>query len=154
MSSLSQSLAESKNGEFDSFAYEVDFLTALSSIWSPPPVESAQSSEARSLDSFDDGISFSLDIPDPTAWSIAFTPTFRKSVASVDKKLQGRVLTALSELSEAPITLHGDTIKPLVGELKGLWRYRVGDYRLVYEAKADTHTVVLLEFAARGGVYE
>jgi mRNA-degrading endonuclease RelE of RelBE toxin-antitoxin system len=154
MSTLLQSLAEAAKGDFDSFAYEYDFIAALETIWSPPSEPVPQTSESRSLESLDDIVSFSLDLPDPTPWSIAFTPTFRKSVGSVDKKLQGRVLVALSELSEAPLKPHGDTVKPLVGDLSGLWRYRVGDYRLVYQPKQDSHTVVLLEFAARGGAYE
>jgi mRNA interferase RelE/StbE len=72
----------------------------------------------------------------------------------VDKKLQGRILAAISELSETPNVSHGDTVKPLVGDLKGLWRYRLGDYRLVFQVQLEKRLVVLLEFAARGEVYD
>ena len=75
-------------------------------------------------------------------------------MASVDRKIQGRILAAISDLSEAPLTPHGDTVKPLGGEMKGLWRYRVGDYRLVYQPREPLHIVVLLLFAARGDAYE
>lgn len=90
----------------------------------------------------------------PTPWVIAFTSTFQKSISNIDKKLQGRVLKAVSDLSNAPITLIGDTIKPLIGELKGLWRYRIGDYRLIYEPNEESKKVVLLEFSPRGSIYE
>jgi mRNA-degrading endonuclease RelE of RelBE toxin-antitoxin system len=99
-------------------------------------------------------IEFSIESVEAIPWSFGFTPTFRKSVAGVDKKLQGRVLVALSELADAPLAVRGDTIKPLIGPLKGLWRYRIGEYRLVYQPREANRLIVLLEFAARGGVYE
>ncbi|MCB8747070.1 type II toxin-antitoxin system RelE/ParE family toxin [Rhodoferax sp. U2-2l] len=88
------------------------------------------------------------------AWSIAFTSDFRKSVADIDKKLQGRILEVISNLSQDPLTAQGDTKKPLTGEFKGLWRYRIGEYRLVYEPVLADQQVVLLEFASRGSIYQ
>jgi mRNA-degrading endonuclease RelE of RelBE toxin-antitoxin system len=64
---------------------------------------------------------------------VIFSEDFIKSVAKIDKKLQGRILEALAKITEAPTTIIGDTVKPLSGDLKGLWRYRIGDYRLVYD---------------------
>ena len=45
--------------------------------------------------------------------------------------------------------------KPLAGELRGLWRYRVGDYRLICEITQDEegHTVFFILAAHRGQVY-
>lgn len=86
-------------------------------------------------------------------WTFGFTPTFWKSVESLDKKLQGRVLAAFGELAERPTTARGDTVKPLVGPRKGIWRYRIGDYRLLYEPKEERRLVVLHEVGARGSVY-
>ena len=152
---LNESLAEAANGVFDLFSYTSDFTVELKALWSPAPeVLTQQPSAYKTMDDFDDVVLFDLDLPSATSWSIAFTPTFRKSVAGVDKKLQGRVLNAITELSESPITAYGDTVKPLVGERKGLWRYRVGDFRLIYEPRQENRMVVLLEFAARGSIYE
>lgn len=138
MSSLSDSLLEAALGRYTSFSYAPEFTAELQAIWSPQPaVPASQPSAPEAVDAFSEDISYYIDFVDDTqtSWSIAFTPTFRKSVSAVDKKLQGRVLTAITELSEAPVTAQGDTVKPLVGERKGLWRYRIGDYRLVYEPK-------------------
>jgi hypothetical protein len=66
MSILLQSLAEANRGDFDSFAYEFDFLVALESIWSPPSEAIPKVSESRSVESLDDVVSFSLDLPEPT----------------------------------------------------------------------------------------
>ena len=62
-------------------------------------------------------------------------------------------MVALSELADTPMTPRGDTVKPLSNALKGLWRYRVGDYRLIYEPRVTSQLVLLVDFVARGGAY-
>jgi hypothetical protein len=48
----------------------------------------------------------------------------------------------------------GDTIKPLTGDLRGLWRYRIGDARLVYFPQIEFRKITLISFGGRGGIYE
>ncbi|KKN88583.1 hypothetical protein LCGC14_0246940 [marine sediment metagenome] len=43
--------------------------------------------------------------------------------------------------------------KGLSGPLGGLWRYRVGDYRLVCEIRDDVLQVLVLKIAHRRDVY-
>lgn len=43
--------------------------------------------------------------------------------------------------------------KALTGNLKGIWRYRVGDYRLFAEIKDDELVIFLFEAAHRREVY-
>jgi mRNA-degrading endonuclease RelE of RelBE toxin-antitoxin system len=43
--------------------------------------------------------------------------------------------------------------KPLVGELKGLWSARRGDFRVVYEIDDDANLVIVLRVQPRGAVY-
>jgi mRNA interferase RelE/StbE len=43
--------------------------------------------------------------------------------------------------------------KPLLGEKHGLWRYRVGDYRLICEIEDERITVLVLEVAHRKDIY-
>lgn len=87
-------------------------------------------------------------------WFFAMTNEFMKTVHNIDRKLQGRILEALEDLSKDPILLRGDTIKPLKGNLDGLWRYRIGDYRLVYQPDQKNKQIILHTFSSRGGVYE
>lgn len=61
---------------------------------------------------------------------------------------------AISELRESPTKIRGDTVKPLTGDLDGLWRFRIGDYLLVYKPSIKDHKVVLSLFGPRGGVYD
>lgn len=91
--------------------------------------------------------------PPEEVWKLGFSVSFIKSIGGVDRKLQGRILQALTDLVQQPDKVHGDTIKPLTGNHKGLWRYRVGDYRLLYQPLTATHEVLLVEFSSRGDAY-
>jgi mRNA-degrading endonuclease RelE of RelBE toxin-antitoxin system len=86
-------------------------------------------------------------------WEMIFTPTFKKAVRNLDRNLQGRVLSAILDVLEHPTTLRGDTVKPLTSELAGMWRYRVGDYRLIYLPKPPIRKVLFVDIGARGSVY-
>jgi mRNA interferase RelE/StbE len=150
MPGIAEALLQADRREFDVHETAADYRAALRELWEPPPDVDAVVLFSRE----DDGVRFSRTRALPLDWSIAFTPNFRKAVEDMDKKMQGRILAAISELSETPNAARGDTVKPLVGERKGLWRYRLGDFRLVYEPREDSHLVVLLDFGARGGIYE
>jgi mRNA-degrading endonuclease RelE of RelBE toxin-antitoxin system/uncharacterized membrane protein YqjE len=86
-------------------------------------------------------------------WLVALTRDFMKSVAQIDRKLQGRILEALGEIAQDPVTVKGDTIKPLSHEFVGLWRYRLGDFRLIYQPLPGKRHVLLLALAPRGSAY-
>ncbi|MBE9239353.1 type II toxin-antitoxin system RelE/ParE family toxin [Anabaena aphanizomenioides LEGE 00250] len=45
-------------------------------------------------------------------------------------------------------------IKSLKGELSGYYRYRVGDYRVIYEINDDLKLVTIIFIAHRSKVYE
>jgi mRNA-degrading endonuclease RelE of RelBE toxin-antitoxin system len=72
----------------------------------------------------------------------------------IDRKLRGRVLEAVMKICEAPMTLQGDTVKPLTGTLSGFWRCRIGEYRLVYKPDTNLKQVLLFEFSSRGSAYD
>lgn len=86
-------------------------------------------------------------------WSIGMSSTFRKSIAHLDKNLQGRALEALAVLCDAPLTPRSDTVRRLEGDLIGFWRYRIGDYRLIYHPIVARKTIILVEFTSRGEAY-
>ena len=43
--------------------------------------------------------------------------------------------------------------KPLTGDLKGLWRYRVGDYRILAEIQDDKIVILILDIGHRSKIY-
>jgi mRNA-degrading endonuclease RelE of RelBE toxin-antitoxin system len=90
----------------------------------------------------------------PKEYDIGMTDEFLKCIQKIDAKLRGRILDAISQISRRPDEPQGDTIKPLRGELNGLWRFRIGDYRLIYRPDREQHRVALITFASRGSIYE
>jgi mRNA interferase RelE/StbE len=86
-------------------------------------------------------------------WDLGFTHDFCKAIQNIDRKLQGRVLEALRYISTTPTVPMGDKVKPLSGNYEGLWRYRVGDYRIIYRADTDNGRVVLITIVSRGAAY-
>ena len=86
-------------------------------------------------------------------WYVGMSNEFIKAIEGIDRKLQGRILEAISLISREPTTSKGDTVKPLTSDLKGLWRYRIGDFRLVYYPDIANKRVVLVTFASRGSAY-
>lgn len=98
----------------------------------------------------DSGIRFSRAGPE---WYLGFSTEFIKSITGIDRKLQGRILEAISRIGAAPLTPVGDTIKPLTADMTGIWRYRIGDSRLLYRPDQAAKQVTLLSFSARGSAY-
>lgn len=90
----------------------------------------------------------------PPEWLVGLADEFINSVSGIDKKLQGRVMEAITKITRGPTTIVGDTMKPLSKNLSGLWRYRIGDYRLVYQPDVENKRILLLSFGSRGGIYE
>ena len=45
------------------------------------------------------------------------------------------------------------TLEPLVVNLNGMWRYRIGDYRLLAEIRDDELLILALEVGHRREVY-
>jgi mRNA interferase RelE/StbE len=54
-----------------------------------------------------------------------------------------------SHLARAPKHLG----KTLVGQYKGLYRYRYGDYRVLYEINLDSKSIVIVRIGNRKEVY-
>ena len=90
---------------------------------------------------------------DAQTWRFKATSKFIKDV-KVRVNLFDPMLKALEEIRQHPTLARGNTIKPLTRELKGKWRYRIGDHRLVYEPDSERRIVILLSVSHRKDVYE
>lgn len=97
--------------------------------------------------------------PEPSAgdcdgrWRFAALQNFRKDVWR-EPKLFERVANAIMDICKDPMTPRGNTIKRLSGDMSGYWRYRLGDFRLVYRPDNDRRTVYCYRLASRGGAYD
>ena len=61
-------------------------------------------------------------------------------------------MAALQELEQDPITPRSNTIKKMKG-YTNVYRYRLGDFRLLYAAELNARMIQLLAIASRGTVY-
>ncbi|WP_375469061.1 type II toxin-antitoxin system RelE/ParE family toxin [uncultured Nostoc sp.] len=94
---------------------------------------------------------------EPQLWSISMTPSFIKDIKNIDKKIHDLVLNAINQISEYPMKMLGNTVKPLTGEkrYKGFWRYRIKDkYRLLYQPIKEEMKVILHSLKSRAEAYD
>lgn len=85
-------------------------------------------------------------------WRVETTNRFSKEFKKLDhytqKIIKGWVVKNLQNTTD-PRT-HG---KQLTGNLSGLWRYRIGDYRLICQLQDERLTVLTLSIGHRREVY-
>ena len=84
---------------------------------------------------------------------LAMKRTFLSDFIRLDKGIQKRVIHSVSEIEKNPGEQRGDTVKKLIHHDQ-LWRYRIGNFRLVYAFYPKREVVQLLGIAPRGDVYE
>lgn len=69
-----------------------------------------------------------------------------------DAALQRRLDRAFDALKLGP--RRHNNIKPLHGRFDGLWRYRVGDYRMIYQIDDSQQRVHVTAIVHRGQAYD
>ena len=74
------------------------------------------------------------------AWSVEFLDTAKRQLRKIDKTWQAAILDYLED-EIAPLQNPRCRGKALVGDKRGFWRYRVGDYRILCEIR-DTELVI------------
>ena len=73
-----------------------------------------------------------------------------KDLKSLDRSLAGKIVDRVkNHLSEKPVDLG----KPLKGVLKGLYRNRFGDYRIIFAIDKSENCISVLYIAHRKDVY-
>ncbi len=85
-------------------------------------------------------------------WTVAITRTAERQIKKLDRVAQTSIIRFLRERIE-PADDPRQWGKPLRGEKRGLWRYRVGDYRLICDIQDEKITMLVLEVGNRKDVY-
>jgi mRNA interferase RelE/StbE len=84
-------------------------------------------------------------------WRIEITRTASKQITKLDRRAQEAILSFLRErLSPADNPRRWG--RALQGEKRGLWRYRVGDHRLICDIQDERITILVLELGHRKDV--
>ncbi len=82
-------------------------------------------------------------------YNLILSHRFDKAFSQLERTLQDRVVEGLRELGENPYA--GKLLK---GKLKGLWSWRVGKYRILYQIQEDQLLIFVVNFDHRKHVYD
>nr|KGA08100.1 MAG: toxin RelE [actinobacterium acMicro-1] len=80
---------------------------------------------------------------------LRFTPAVNKQISKLDKPVAARIKRYLVNLD---LTNPRSTGKPLAGDT-ALWRYRVGDYRILASISDEEVLVLVVDIDHRSRVY-
>jgi mRNA interferase RelE/StbE len=86
------------------------------------------------------------------AWTIKYAETARKQLRKLDKSDARRIAGFMDEriaVSDDPRRMG----KALKGPLGSLWRYRVGDFRVICDIQDGVLVVLVLQIGNRREVY-
>lgn len=83
---------------------------------------------------------------------IIFSDEAEAQILKLDKPVRLRILDYMAEV--AKLENPRSRGKILVHDLRGLWRYRVGDYRVLCRIKDKELVVTVVEVGHRSKVYD
>ena len=86
------------------------------------------------------------------AWNIEFVPAAAKELKKLGRGEAARIIATLETRIAAlddPRTLGS----ALTGELGGLWRWRIGDYRVIARIENERITILVVRIGHRREVY-
>lgn len=85
------------------------------------------------------------------SWAIRTDRDFDRALKGLDRQVARRVLKTLTALE----TLDDPTkrCKALSGPYTGLWRLRVGDYRVILDIRRAEMIIIALDIGNRSGIY-
>ena len=88
-----------------------------------------------------------------TTWTLELTEQFDSAFKRLDRVTQKRVYEFLNVTLLTHPNPHA-LAKPLHGALKGLHRFRVGDYRILIQIKRDVLIIIALDVQHRREIYD
>ena len=81
-------------------------------------------------------------------YKISLDSFAKKSLRKLDSYGQKKIINKLKKLRENP-----EMGKPLIGNLSGLWRLRIGKYRVIYQIKKFELLIFVLDIGYRKTIY-
>jgi len=83
-------------------------------------------------------------------WKVEFTKASSKQVSSFDTQIQIKIRDAIRDKLSIDPEHH---LKPLSGDKSGLYKFRVGDYRLLCVKDGNRLIITVIKIAHRREVY-
>ena len=85
-------------------------------------------------------------------YQLEFLPSAKKELKKLDSLHQKQIKSKILLLKEDPDFLKNN-IKPLQGDYKGLFRLRVGSYRVVFQVKEEEIIILIIRIGHRKEIY-
>ncbi|MFM7364562.1 MAG: type II toxin-antitoxin system RelE family toxin [Cuspidothrix sp.] len=85
-------------------------------------------------------------------YNVVLSAEAEKIYVSATESLAKKLARCFEQLEQNP-RIHPN-IKPLKGNLSGYYRYRISEYRVVYEIDDTSNEVIVTNIAHRSKVYE
>lgn len=84
-------------------------------------------------------------------WTVELSPRARKALGKLDRQIANRIVAMLEDVS----ALEDPRVRghALTGKLSGLWRYRVGDWRVIARIEDGRLVIVVIAMGNRREVY-
>jgi mRNA interferase RelE/StbE len=85
-------------------------------------------------------------------WKVKFNSHAERTIKALEHQTKRRLESFFDDLM-----IHDNPReigKALSGDLKGLWRYRVGDYRVICQIKDSELVILIVELGHRKDVYK
>ncbi len=86
-------------------------------------------------------------------FSIEYTNTAAKQLMKMDRKIAAFIV---SYIDKKLVNCENPRLcgKALKGSLNGIWRYRVGDYRILAKIEDERGVITIVEIVYRKDLYE
>ena len=88
-----------------------------------------------------------------SSWEILVSGPFKKAFRKLAREVQNELLPSLEAILLNPLNSSLGKCKPLSHDKKGLWRYRVGDYRVLYSPLKNRNLIIFIDVTTRDKVY-
>jgi mRNA interferase RelE/StbE len=87
------------------------------------------------------------------AWTVRLSDDAKRDLQKLDKPLQKRITSFLLDRLQTTDNPRL-TDKALQGRFSGLWRYRVGDFRLLCRIEDNELIILVIEIGHRKEIYK
>ncbi len=85
-------------------------------------------------------------------WKVEYTDIAERKINKLDPQVRGRINGFFRERVTS-IDDPACLAEPLVGEFRGLWRFRIGDYRAICDIQRRHILVLVLDIGHRKEIY-
>ena len=86
-------------------------------------------------------------------WKIIFDKKAEESLKKIERTIEKKIIRYM-EVKVSVLQNPRLIGKPLTGNKKGLWRYRVGDYRVVCDIKDSEIMILVVDADHRKNIYD